>query len=207
MCPWIVHPVDKCATLIGATMDVHHLCEAHQLSCHLGRTHELQIWLWNALVISTTGALGLIALSDVIFVTKKYATAFFRQQNYAKNAQFATFANFQQKCVNWDLTNEKLLFFFQHLYRILRSADVLSGRHFVSIALDVLSGRHFVWAILCIIFFQADWLRRFARKSFVRTEILGDYLNNMFALLGQYLGTTWELLGHYLNNTSALDHL
>ena len=69
--------------------------------------------------------------------------------------------------------------------------DVLSGRRFVRTALDVLSGRNLVRTALDV-WSGLTCLRHFVRNKFcqhwpwrfVRTEILGLYLYNTFALLG-----------------------
>ena len=88
----------------------------------------------NQLIIQINGS-----KDDTLFVlifVKNSATTVFDAKKYAKNAQFMTFANLGQKCVNglkWDQTNEKHLFFTlyclnQHLftYSILNQKELQS---------------------------------------------------------------------------------
>ena len=85
------------------------------------------------------------------------------------------------------------------------SGNKRSGTHFVRTTLPVWSGRRFARTVLCDIFFQADRLIHFFRKTFMGGQYLGitrelfeHYLSATFAIIGNFLGNIWATLGHYL---------
>ena len=108
------------------------------------------------------------------------------------------------------------IFILQKALIRVRSADVLSGRHFVRTALDVLSGRRFVRTSLdvlsgrrfvrtdlCDIFFRWTGLDVLSGRRFVRTVlrvvISWAYLEHIsgisWAYLRHSLGISWAYLG------------